>query len=125
MAVSVRLDRTRLQSFLNIAGGAGNRLLRRKAERVADLARRYSAHNGSIPEGIIVGPYKDGAIEVISTNPNSLFVHNGTKKHVIEPRRRNGYLRFVVGGRVVYAKVVHHPGTKANPFLTDALRDAG
>lgn len=62
------------------------------------------------------------------------MVHDGTKPHVIRPKRahtlRRGSrgvvkpaLRFKVGGRVVYAKVVNHPGTKARPFLDRALRD--
>lgn len=57
----------------------------------------------------------------ISTNvAYAQYVHDGTRPHVIRPRRRQA-LRFVVGGRVVYAKVVHHPGTRARPFLTRAL----
>lgn len=119
----VRLDASRLQRFLRAVGGPGERLLTRKAERVRDLAKVYSAHNGSIPEGIIVGPYRDGSIEVISTNPNTEFVHNGTPRHLIRPRRANGMLRFRMNGQVVFARVVNHPGYEGNPFLTDALRD--
>lgn len=111
--------------MLTRVGGPGERLLRRKAERVADLARAYAAGHGSIPEGIIVGPYRDGKIEVISTNPHTLFVHNGTPRHPIRPRRRNGVLRFVQNGQVRYARFVMHPGYKGDPFLTKALRDAG
>lgn len=50
------------------------------------------------------------------------FVHNGTRPHVIRPRRAD-VLRFTVGGQVVYARVVHHPGTRARPFLDRALRE--
>lgn len=123
MPASVRIDASRFQRLLSAVGGPGERLLRRRAERVASLARRYAAGHGSIPQGIVVGPYQDKSIEVISTNPNTLFVHNGTRKHVIRPRRKD-YLRFTVGGRVVYAKIVHHPGYRGDPFLTRALRDA-
>lgn len=121
---SVRIDPTRFQRLLTRVGGPGERLLQRKAERVAELARAYAAGHGSIPEGIVVGPYRDGAIEVISTNPNTLFVHNGTRRHFIRPRRQGGVLRFQVGGRIVYARVVNHPGYRGDPFLTKALRDA-
>jgi len=51
------------------------------------------------------------------------FVNDGTRPHIIRPRRPGGTLRFTVGGRVVYAKVVHHPGTRARPFLDRALRE--
>lgn len=125
MPATVTINASRFQRLLTAVGGPGERLLRRKAERVADLARVYSADHGSIPEGIVVGPYRDGSIEVISTNPHTLFVHNGTPRHFIRPRRQGGVLRFRVNGRVVYARLVDHPGYIGDPFLTRALRDAG
>lgn len=113
------------ESLLYNVGGAGRRMLERKAERVAALARINAASNGSISAGIVVGPVVGKKIEVISTNPHSLLVHNGSRRHFIRPRRSRGRLRFMIGGRVVYARVVDHPGYRGNPFLTDALRDAG
>jgi len=50
------------------------------------------------------------------------MVNDGTRPHIIRPKNAR-VLRFVVGGRVVYARVVHHPGTRANPFLDRALRE--
>jgi len=50
------------------------------------------------------------------------YVHDGTRPHVIRPRRGQA-LRFRVGGRTVFARVVNHPGTRGRPFLTSALRD--
>ena len=38
------------------------------------------------------------------------MLDEGTRPHVIRPRRAR-VLRFVVAGRVVYAREVHHPGT--------------
>lgn len=50
------------------------------------------------------------------------FVHDGTRPHRINPRRPGGVLRFEIGGQVVYARYVNHPGTKGRPFLSEALR---
>lgn len=50
------------------------------------------------------------------------FVHDGTRPHIIRPRNARA-LRFMVGGQVVYARVVHHPGTRARPFLDRAVRE--
>jgi hypothetical protein len=50
------------------------------------------------------------------------MVNDGTRPHLIRPRRAQ-VLRFKVGGRTVFAKVVHHPGTRARPFLDRALQD--
>lgn len=127
MSASVRVDASALQRLLGANGGPGSRLLLRKAERVAALARVYSADHGSIPEGIIVGPVVDKSVKVISTNIHTVLVHNGSRRHFIRPvpsRRPGGYLRFIQNGRVRYAKVVNHPGYKGDPFLTRALRDA-
>ena len=125
MPARVTIDPSRFQRLLSAVGGPGERLLRRKAERVAALARRYAAPHGSMADGIIVGPYADKRIEVISTHPATQFVHDGTRRHQIRPRNPAGYLRFQVGGRIVFAKVVNHPGYRGDPFLTNALRDAG
>lgn len=58
----------------------------------------------------------------ISTNVKyAKFVHDGTNPHIIRPVRRQA-LRFTVGGQVVFAKFVNHPGTRSRPFLTRALR---
>lgn len=55
----------------------------------------------------------------------ALYVHEGTRPHVIRPKNGKA-LRFNVGGRTVFAKVVHHPGTGARPFLRNAgIRVAG
>ena len=51
------------------------------------------------------------------------FVRKGTAKHVIEARPGKA-LRFVIGGQVVFAKRVNHPGTKANPYHVRALSSA-
>jgi len=42
--------------------------------------------------------------------------HQGTKPHVI-----SGSLTFKSGSRVTHARIVHHPGTRPNPFLKNAL----
>lgn len=58
---------------------------------------------------------------VIRANANyAFYVHEGTGPHVIEPRTAQ-VLRFTVGGDVVFARRVNHPGTRAQPWLRTAL----
>lgn len=51
----------------------------------------------------------------------ALYHHEGTRPHVIRPKKAQA-LRFTVQGHTVFAKVVHHPGTKPNPYLTRWIR---
>lgn len=48
--------------------------------------------------------------------PYALAHHRGTRPHVI-----TGDLKFRSHGKTVHTRVVHHPGTKANQFLRNAL----
>lgn len=49
------------------------------------------------------------------------FVHQGTKPHDIFPKKKKA-LRFPKGKEFIFTKFVHHPGTKKDQFLFDALR---
>lgn len=70
-------------------------------------------------------PEADGVeVHVIAEVPHARFHHDGTDPHVIEPVHAKA-LRFTVGGAVVFAVKVNHPGTAANPFLTDAAAEVG
>lgn len=60
--------------------------------------------------------------EVVATAPYAKFVHDGTRPHVIKPRNAS-VLRFPSGGGIVYAAHVNHPGTRARPFLRNALNE--
>lgn len=50
-------------------------------------------------------------------------VHEGTRPHLIEPNSGR-VLRFREGGRIVYARFVHHPGTRGRKYLTIPLATA-
>lgn len=50
------------------------------------------------------------------------YVLSGTPPHLIFPHGRA--LRFMIGGTVVFAAVVRHPGTAPNNFMLRALPEA-
>lgn len=64
-----------------------------------------------------------GHVRIESTHPATMYVIKGTRPHIIRPRYRK-VLKFTMSGRTVFARVVHHPGTKKNDFLTKALRSS-
>ena len=55
----------------------------------------------------------------------ALYHHEGTDPHPIDPIPPNKVLVFYYpkAGRVVYLRHVDHPGTRPNPYLTDALAE--
>lgn len=55
--------------------------------------------------------------------PHAVFVHWGTRPHVIRPRNKKA-LRWAGGGGFIFAKFVNHPGYKGDPFLVSAAREA-
>ena len=44
------------------------------------------------------------------------YVTQGTRPHVILPRKPGGVLVFESNGQTVFTRRVNHPGTKANDF---------
>lgn len=68
------------------------------------------------------GPDRYAVEHDLQTAPHALFVHWGTKPHIIKPKNKKA-LRWVSGNGFVFAKIVHHPGYKGDPYLMRA-RDA-
>lgn len=106
--------------------------LQARADRVEALARQLVG----VKSGRLRGSHRQrgGAnqygvyIHVIAGIPgvtNYLGWHHfGTAPHIIRPRRARA-LRFEVGGRIVFAQKVRHPGSRGTYFLTRALDAAG
>jgi hypothetical protein len=85
--------------------------LRRSGQFEAKYNRFDEEWHGSIT----YGGYSPGGVH----NPvtYAAYVLRGTRPHEIRPRTRQ-YLRFVASdGRVVFTKLVHHPGTKAQDYM--------
>lgn len=121
----VRIDRADLRRVLR---GASMRELREVAPRVVNRAKVLApVDTGRLRASIGPAVYsRTWTLRPQATIEAGVdyakFVHDGTRPHVIRPVRAQA-LRFTVGNRVVYAKVVHHPGTRARPFLDRALTE--
>jgi hypothetical protein len=131
VSVEVRIDPSVIARLLRRRGGPVERKLRQRTERVADIAEAEAP--GSMGDyvswDVTEGPRGLQGV-VVCDHPAVRFVLDGTRPHIIRPRRersarnpkRRAMLRFETGGRVVFARQVHHPGTRANNFLARALR---
>ena len=120
----VRLDRGQLARVIQ---GEARRTINERAQQVLNRAKvlapvdtgRLRA-SGKIRYSSLFS-FRPKATVIFDTD-YAAFVNDGTRPHVIRPRNKQ-VLRFTVGGRVVFAKVVHHPGTRPNPFLDRALSE--
>lgn len=78
---------------------------------------------GNLRQSIRKFPYGATGFIVNVGVDYGVYVDQGTKPHVIRPKGKN-YLVFQSSdGTWVRAKQVNHPGTKAQPFFTNAVRD--
>lgn len=120
----IRIDRRRLERMLRLPGGLVHRSLNRRAARVVNRAQQLAP--GSMGRGIvwhIEGHGRELTAVITSRHHATQWVINGTRPHQIRPVRAQA-LRFTTGGRIVFAKLVNHPGTQPNDFLGKALREA-
>jgi hypothetical protein len=115
-----------LDRLLNQEGGPVGQYLKDKGNEILVSARaRVGVRTGALRASLHMRHMRDprGQRIWIGSDLNyALAHHEGTKPHVITPKSGK-MLRFVSRGTVVYAHAVNHPGTKANKYLADALRD--
>lgn len=99
--------------------------LRKRAKKVLVAAKaQVGVRTGKLKASIKMNHGRDllgQYVQVGSSLKYALAHHEGTKPHVITPKRAE-FLRFSSRGRVIYSRAVLHPGTKPNRYLTDNLR---
>ena len=110
----VRLDRAQLNRTIR---GAKRSELETVARQVMNRAKVLApVDTGRLRASIRIESRRLLSLRSVYTIGSDVsyadMVHNGTRPHTIRPRNKQA-LRFRIGGRVVFAKVVHHPGTKA------------
>lgn len=74
---------------------------------------------GNLRQRIKVETKSKTRSEIISKAPYSIFVEAGTSPHLIRPKIKKGLANRRTGQ--YFGKLVHHPGTQANPFMRRAL----
>jgi hypothetical protein len=128
--VQAGVDSLRFEAFVHDERGPIRRDLTRRAvavqghmtrgcpRRTGLLASTIRKNDGVSPRGpeveILCG--RDGMTDYLG------YILAGTPPHLILPHGRA--LRFMIGGSVVFATVVFHPGTSPNNFVLRALPEA-
>lgn len=109
---------------------------------VAEAKKRVAHKTRTTSRSIRLTRYTDKEA-VVTVGGAGVYLERGTKPHIIRPRTKR-VLRFpakgtgtTLGGRArtgevsrlgkgafVFAQIVHHPGTKAQPFLIPGAKAA-
>lgn len=108
---------------------------------VANAKVAVARKTGNLGRSIHTENLTATSVDVVASAKYAAYVEHGTRPHEITPKARKA-LRFApsaggrrlsgtprVGADVVFAKRVHHPGTRAQPYLIPgakkAVSDAG
>lgn len=119
-------DRAGIHYVLRGQGGPVWNHIEKKTKRAHTLARIQVGKDTrelyrSISYRVSVGSRGGVLGTVVADNKIALLHHEGSVPHIIAARKAKA-LRFKSRGKIVYAKVVRHPGTRPNRYLTDSLR---
>jgi len=125
MAVRVVFREKPLDTLLNSPRGAVGRYLKVKGEQIKAAAKGQAGfRTGALRASIHMRHTRDTRgqyIKIGSALPYALIHHEGTRPHLITPKKRKA-LRFYSKGFMVFAHMVMHPGTRPNRYLSDNLR---
>lgn len=96
---------------------AANQILAEMEARVpVDTGKLRSSLNITVEANrVTIGPDPARA-------PYGIYVELGTRPHEIKPKVEGGVLVFMIGGKKVFARLVHHPGTKPQPYIEPAFQ---
>ena len=87
-----------------------------------DITEETPRKTGELKRSILRGIRISNLRGEIGTNLNyALYVHRKTKPHIIVPKTKKAL--YWKGAAHPY-RIVHHPGTKANPFMERGVRKA-
>jgi hypothetical protein len=113
--------------FNELAQKLSGPLKRKLIERLTDIAFAATFWGAPVRTGYLASTvYKqvsdsEGAVGVAASYAR--VVVEGSAPHEIRPAN-GGVLAFMIAGKMIFAPIVHHPGTKPNPFMQNALEEA-
>lgn len=106
------------QASMTQRGGSVDTLLKARAYQIRDYAQSISnVDTGAYRAAWSAEPSANGWT-IKNDQPYAAIVEHGSRPHEIHGRP---LLRFVVNGRVVYARKVNHPGTRPYNILKQAI----
>ena len=113
--------------FNELAQKLSGPLKQKLIERVTDIAFAAAFWGAPVKTGYLASTvYKqvsdsEGVVGVAASYAR--VVVEGSAPHEIRPAN-GGVLAFMIAGKMIFTPIVHHPGTKPNPFMQNALEEA-
>lgn len=110
--------------FNNPAGQVGRWLRIRGSRFLAAAKSQVGVRTGALRSSLHMRHFRDPRgqyLKIGSSLPYALLHHEGTRPHLILPKKRQ-VLRFYSKGTIVMTHMVRHPGTRPNRYLTDNLK---
>ena len=113
--------------FNELAQKLSGPLKQKLIERLTDIAFAAAFWGAPVRTGYLASTvYKqvsgsEGVVGVAASYGKAVV--EGTAPHEIRPTN-GSVLSFMVAGKRVFTPIVHHPGTKPNPFMQNALEEA-
>jgi hypothetical protein len=123
--IDVKVDDHQLASAFFRKGNQVNSEIDKLTVKLTDIAQRWVQNEaprktGRLKKAVQKNTYGSRGLVFLSKSiaPYWIFVIDGTRPHDIKPK--NGKALFWPGAKHP-VKVVHHKGTKANPFVDKAF----
>ena len=113
--------------FNELAQKLSGPLKHKLIERLTDIAFAAAFWGAPVKTGYLASTvYKqvsesEGVVGVAASYAR--VVVEGSAPHEIRPAN-GGVLAFMIAGKMIFTPIVHHPGTKPNPFMQNALDEA-
>jgi|ERR1035437_1505342 hypothetical protein len=86
-----------------------------------DAPKATGAYAASIMAQKLVPKTGTIAVRFMAKGPLSGFITSGTRPHDIEPALGSCLVFEVSNGDIVFTTLVHHPGTRPNPFYEKSV----
>jgi hypothetical protein len=111
--------------YINSPTGAVGRYMAKRALLMKERAKHQAGYKtGNLRRSIYIKQTSSNRGHTIKIGADVNYAmahHEGTRPHTIVPKTAPE-LVFRKGSRIIHTRLVHHPGSKANPFLRDQLR---
>jgi hypothetical protein len=112
-----------LQRRLDAIGELGSFMRDLALSAVGEEKRLSPVRTGNLRRTIHVARVSAREAVVEASANYAAFVEFGTRPHEIRPRNRKA-LRWKSGGAYRFARVVQHPGTRAQPYMIPGAEKA-